>query len=417
MTVIITLIVFILLILIIVWGPFLSRKNIAPLDSGIRDTTNKDLYHEHKAEIELDFQQDKIDQENYQYLLTELDKSLLQDMEENQKNSVVIDNKGQQLSIVWPILLSLFVLVFSFMFYQKHGAFEQLSQPKVEQHSSSQQNSEQMELVARVKELKAQITATPQNSQLWYGLGQTLVAMGDFDNALKAFDKTIEIEGLKADLIGAKAQALYYKSEQKITADVERLIDQALALDPTDASTNILLGIHAFGINQYKDAINYWQGVIDAKKSVNVAALEQAINEAKSRLGLSSNNDVVSNEIATDVQGLTLYVSLSEEIEQAMIESADKTVFIYAIPASGPRMPVAAVKVQASDLPLTVVLDDSRAMNPQMKISNFEQVHVFAVISQQGTPGIKSGDYTGRIDNINVNNSDDIDVVINTVTP
>ena len=157
--------------------------------------------------------------------------------------------------------------------------------------------------------------------------------------------------------------------------------------------------------------------VLDANKSVNAVAITQAINEAKSRL--TQNTATPQQEQATSVGeqavGLTVNVTISTEIHNKLIEQSDKTVFIYAIPADGPRMPVAAVKMMASDLPTRIVLDDSRAMNPQMKISNFEQVNLFAVISQQGTPGIKPGDYQGQLNNIAVSERETINIVIDTL--
>lgn len=416
MAVIITLVVFILLILLIIWGHYLSQVKKDDIDQDSRDHTNKTLYHEHKAEIESDFLQEKIDQENYQYLVAELDKSFLQDMEENQADGNKKTMK-QQISVVWPSVISVFVLVFSVAVYQKIGAFEQLSQPQIQQDQHANLAPEQQESINRIEQLKAQLSATPDNSELWYALGQELVALGSFENAMTAFDKAIEIEGVVADLLGAKAQAAYYKHGQKLTPEVNGLIEQALALDPTDASTNILLGMHAFSEADYQTAVDYWQIVLEANKSVNRVAITQAINEAKSRLaqGSVTPQQEQATSSGEQVVGLTVNVAISEKIHNKLIEQGDKTVFIYAIPADGPRMPVAAVKMMASDLPTRIVLDDSRAMNPQVKISNFEQVHLFAVISQQGTPGIKPGDYQGQLNSIAVNTSAPIDIVIDTI--
>jgi cytochrome c-type biogenesis protein CcmH len=75
---------FILFMLAVVWSPFLVQHRSQKLaDNSFRDQTNIDLYHEHKAEIEKDFTHGDIDQESYHYLLTELDQSLLQDIDEN----------------------------------------------------------------------------------------------------------------------------------------------------------------------------------------------------------------------------------------------------------------------------------------------------------------------------------------------
>ena len=68
--------------------------------------------------------------------------------------------------------------------------------------------------------------------------------------------------------------------------------------------------------------------------------------------------------IAIDVQ-----VSLAPELQKSA--SPGDTVFIYAQALSGPKMPLAIVRKQVSDLPLTVSLNDTMAMMPNMKLSNF----------------------------------------------
>ena len=104
MELIFIIIAFLLLVLAVVWAPFIKQQesNIA-IDDTQRDETNVRLYHEHKAEIEKDFKQDNIDDENYQYLLTELDNTLLQDMEnQDLENKKKPDTKA--MSIFWPVV-------------------------------------------------------------------------------------------------------------------------------------------------------------------------------------------------------------------------------------------------------------------------------------------------------------------------
>ncbi|MFB1016178.1 MAG: cytochrome c-type biogenesis protein CcmH [Alteromonadaceae bacterium] len=421
---IITIVVFLLLILVVVWGHFLrsNQTKLAPVEN-LRDETNVRLYHEHKAEIEKDYQKGNVDEENYQYLLSELEKSLLQDIEQNseeeqqfQKNKTLMI---KPLSILWPVVISLFIFVFSFGFYLKSGGYDQINSQDVVANQQAQQTlNQEQQLKVQIQALQNKIEKNPEDADTWYELGQVLVGAGDFDNAIKAFDRVIEIEGEKADILGAKAQASYYRNGQKLDANVQRLIDRALVLDPVDPSTNILLGMHNFMNQNYQQAINYWQRVVDSgRKTVNIAALKDAIVESKNRLSLTETPSAKQDVESQQGPQLVLNVSLSDEISEKLREGEDKIVFVYAVPVNGTRMPVAAVKIKASDLPTTIILNNARAMSPQATLSSVDEVNIYAVVSKTGGVGIKSGDFKAEKTAVNVNTTKPISLVIDIIVP
>ena len=80
-------------------------------------------------------------------------------------------------------------------------------------------------------------------------------------------------------------------------------------------------------------------------------------------------------------------------------------------------MPLAAVRKQVRDLPLTVTLDDSMAMMPQLKLSNFNEVRIGARISKSGAPRAESGDLQGEITPVKTDNKTTIQLRIDQVVP
>ena len=410
--------IFLILLLVVVWRPFFKQNKQVFVDNAkLRDETNVSLYHEHKKEIEKDYGEGGIDEESYQYLLAELDSTLLQDIEATKKTDNTSTAISKQYSMLWPVGISLFIIVFSVSLYNKEGSYK-LVTAMPSGHGQQQQGmtKEQIQMqreneaMAHIEKLQKHIEANPEDGEAWYNLGQTYVAIGGFDEAVAAFTQVIRIEGEHADLLGAIAQALYYKNNQNITPEVQQYIDKALALDENDPSTNILLGMHNFISTDYQQAIVYWQRVIDSNnQGVNIEALKEAVAEAKNRLNMPTEK--TQPQVVEGPQ-LKVSVSLSDDIAKQLAQGDDRTVFVYAVPTNGQRMPLAAVKLKASDLPTVVVLNNSQAMSSESALGSVDKVHVYAIVSKQGGVGIKSGDFKAEALGVAVNRETPLELIV-----
>ena len=77
--------------------------------------------------------------------------------------------------------------------------------------------------------------------------------------------------------------------------------------------------------------------------------------------------------------------------------SPQDTVFIFARPANGGRVPLAAQRVQVKDLPYRFTLDDSKSMSPAALLSSSAQVVLGARISKSGDAIPQPGDLSGQV--------------------
>jgi cytochrome c-type biogenesis protein CcmH len=81
-------------------------------------------------------------------------------------------------------------------------------------------------------------------------------------------------------------------------------------------------------------------------------------------------------------------------------------------------MPLAMVTKTAKDLPLNVTLDDSQAMLPTAKLSQYQEVIISARISKTGTAAPQTGDVFGETGVIKINEvSQPIKIIINQLVP
>ena len=405
--------------LLIVWRIFTVPHNtIGAENENIRQETNITLYHEHLSQLNNDLAEGSIEQDSYVQLKAELDKTLLQDAKLSHSSVV----EKQKKSWLWPVAIAFAIVSFSLYSYMILGAYPQLNSPTAinENEAHSELNPEQM-LVFRLQQLQREVKNDPTNSQAWFSLGQAYISAGEFDNAIEAFDRVMKQVGEHAELLGPKAQAMYYKNNQQINGDIQAVIDKALALDSLDASTNILLGMDSFSNRDFAKAVKYWETVLNSgRPGISPQALMGAVEEAKNQLRMSNDDTSLAggaDEIDPSLPRLMVNVSLADNVQKALDSGEDKTVFIYAIAADGPRMPLAAVKIKASDLPINIVLDDEQAMTPQMRLSSVDKVHIYAVVSMQGSVGIKSGDFKAQALNIDTQEKNAIKMEISIAVP
>ena len=80
-------------------------------------------------------------------------------------------------------------------------------------------------------------------------------------------------------------------------------------------------------------------------------------------------------------------------------------------------MPLAVVRKKVSDLPVTVTLDDSTAMAPALRLSNFEQVRVGARVSKSGQAVSRSGDLRAQATAVTLASDEHVRLNIDQVVP
>jgi hypothetical protein len=89
------------------------------------------------------------------------------------------------------------------------------------------------------------------------------------------------------------------------------------------------------------------------------------------------------------------------------------TLFIYAKAADSPGPPLAVMRVAAGNWPVSFRLDDSMAMLPSRRLSQFQKVIVEARISRSGQATPAAGDLYVTSDTVNPGSRKKLALVIN----
>jgi cytochrome c-type biogenesis protein CcmH len=134
------------------------------------------------------------------------------------------------------------------------------------------------------------------------------------------------------------------------------------------------------------------------------------------KLGLPIDTEIVAAAnaaaVTTDMDGVQVTGVVTLDDSLALKASIDDTLFVFARAATGPRMPLAIIKKKVKDLPLKFTLNDSMAMSPAMKLSNFQEIIIGARISKSGNAMPQSGDLHGTFGPVAIGDASGVEIII-----
>ncbi|HEY7757878.1 MAG TPA: tetratricopeptide repeat protein, partial [Burkholderiales bacterium] len=274
---------------------------------------------------------------------------------------------------------------------------------------------------AMTQQLAERMAANPDDPTGWLMLGRAYKALERYPEAVQALSQANRRRPGDAEILVEYAEALAQAAGGKFGTEPTRLLDQALAVAPDDPKALTLAGGAALQAGDYGTAVRHWERLAtqvppDSELGQALAAgLARARSLAQGGAappGASSGAE--SKRGAASGPAVHGEVRLSAALKNRA--APDDTVFIFARAADGPRMPLAVIRRQVKDLPTDFQLDDSMAMNPELRLSAFARVVVAARVSRSGSATVQSGDLLGESAPVAPGTAR-VSVVIDKVTP
>ncbi|GGY63913.1 c-type cytochrome biogenesis protein CcmI [Marinobacter zhanjiangensis] len=373
------------------------------------DIRNQNLlaYRTRLTELEEEYQQGIIDEENFRMLRDELAGSMLDDVGEEQAPKEVraedlrMDRRRRStwaVAVVAAVLLPAGVV----LLYEEWGALG-----KVEQYQAMQEmeRSEGGDRLAQMEQLTSQLRerleAEPDNPDGWAMLGRSLMRMERYPEAARAFEQladVVEDSNGKAVAWGLSAQAWFFDSQGALTDEVTNAMDRARELNPNEVNTLGLLGIHAFERENFEEAIRHWEKIIEvAPDHPQIASIREGVAQAYQRLDREVPESAQPQASAAGEELSDRGVSVRVELDESFANEVapDTTLFVYARTPNSQTAPLAVARLTAGQLPVNLRLDDSMSMAPQFRISGADEVVLAARISPSGAARPQPGDYQG----------------------
>ncbi|WP_158934291.1 c-type cytochrome biogenesis protein CcmI [Burkholderia sp. S171] len=223
----------------------------------------------------------------------------------------------------------------------------------------------------------------PRDAAAWATLARSYTVLERPTDAVTAYTKAVSLDPGDAALRADFADAIASADDGRLAGRASEEIAAALAIDSADPKALALAASAAFDARDYAHAIGYWRRLLATLKADSLDAMKVQKN-IDAAVGLSA--------VTVDIRladGANVASDAAVIVTARMSDAPAST-----NPASAPNTLLAERRLSAGELPTTIVLDDSLAINATDTLSAHQQVVVAArIVSVSGT-----NDLTGRGD-------------------
>lgn len=407
--IIITLIVIALAIITV---PYWRKQNEITIGNA---ELNIILYKRRLEELENDLSNDVLDKDQHDAAISELKLQLLSDVPEDRSNEPEQESKISQWSR--PTIITTVVLVpaLSIGLYVQLGN-KDLATGNIE--AVTKQVAPDVEKM--VAGLAKRLETKPNDVQGWMMLGRSYAAMNQYKNAFSAYERAYKLAPENPDVLTNFAETMGILQNNQLQGRPLKLIMQALEINKKHPRALWLAGHAQLQLGDKNKAIKHWQTLLftlppehESAKTVRKFLAQiggQADNQANRQVGVKK----VAPPIQKSGQaGIRVKVKLADKFKSTVASNA--TVFIFARPVKGPKIPLAGVRLSLADLPAELTLGDGNAMMPGRTISSVDQVIIGARISKGGGPVAKPGDLEGYSAAVSSLHPETLEIIINQI--
>jgi cytochrome c-type biogenesis protein CcmH len=376
------------------WPLWAGRPGLGPR----RRALNVAGYRGRLVEIETELAAGTITDDAAQALRDEAAARLLTDADGAEHGGD--DSRGSARS--WKVFVGaalLIVLVSSLGYW--FGDSRQQAQ-WIAQARSDPAGAQRLSIDSMVSRLEKRLASEPDDSEGWAMLGRSYFVTGRHADSASAYERAnrLTASAPRADWLADEAEARVVLGGHDFRGLPRQLFERALAIEPGNPKALWYSGLAAAQAGEYGLAVERWQALRQGELPEEFrTVLDERIQELAQLAGQPAPpaSATLPAPAAADANGprLVLDVALAPEFADAV--GASDVLFVIARRPDAPGPPLAVRRMAVASLPTQVVLDDSNAMAPGMKISLADEWEVVARVSRGGTPQAQSGDFEGRL--------------------
>jgi cytochrome c-type biogenesis protein CcmH len=360
--------------------------------------TNLSIYRDQLRELDQDLANGNIERLQYDAAKREIERRVLEEVEQEADLAAASGGPKWTLAVGIAVAIPL-IAVPVYLGFGTPAALD--PQKRAAQETGAGHELTPQRLAAMVEQLKDRLKSQPDDAEGWMMLAKTTSALGRYDDSANAYRQAVRLVPPDADLLADYADTLAMAQGRSLAGEPERLIDQALKVDPKHVKSLALGGTIAFEKQDYKKAATLWKRILEVvpPDAEFAERIRTSVAEAERKSGVKPS--IAASASAASGDGSVAGAKLSGQVEIAATAkksvAPDDTVFIYARAASGPKMPLAILRVQVKDLPKAFELTEAMAMAPGMSIGKFPDLVVGARVSKSGNAIAQPGDWESEL--------------------
>ncbi|TQF69969.1 c-type cytochrome biogenesis protein CcmI [Pseudoalteromonas luteoviolacea] len=377
--------------------PFLRKEKLVSVDHDA-NAERIDIFHQRLEELQVELDNQRLDRNDFEESVIEMKRRLLNELSPER----TLDTKGNNLVLAATGVA--FTIVVSSVFYYFTGSHQQIANwhkafEKLPEYGERAvlQTGEPLtanELQAFALGLRTKLANSGDDAVAWMLLGRVAMSLNDYEMAMQAFDKALVMQPNNHNVLVNYSQALLIEGTETSINRAAQMLSRVLRQDPQNIDAISLLALIAYERQDWLEAKSAFEVLLSTmtQNDPRYNLIKQRIADIEQKL----ESENATEEVQQSGPQLAVSVTISEAIAAQIPNNA--TLFVFAKAANGPRMPLAVKKLTVFNLPLQVNLNDSMAMMPDLKLSNFKEVVITARISVDDSVMLQDGELEGSSD-------------------
>ena len=277
-----------------------------------------------------------------------------------------------------------------------------------------------LELQERITDLEEHLQKQPDDVDGWLTLGRSYVRVRRFDRGVGAYQRAYDLtRGENVDALIGLGEALTLTDEKSLVGRAGELFEEAVRRAPRDPKVLWYSSLAALNAGNLPLARERMQLMLAQNPPPEIRGiLEREIQDLNQQLGATAGGPAGAQSAANPA-AVSQPIKVSVTLAAALADKVppDMSLFVLAREPSGGGPPLAAVRRNAKDLPLSVQLSERDAMIPGRSIAGKSTLQIVARLSRSGQPVAQSGDFYGEAQYSSASQSGALNIEINKTVP